>query len=311
MRAGGEIASGHGYRGPEGVSLLQPIPWPSPSGGGNSVAGNGFDAFNLMAAISSTPSAGQGAETSTPEAKTQNEVHDENQDEDEDQSSGTTERMTPFEGEGQNDGPLPNKRTRSQRRQWYRQTVVPKPVRGALDVPRTHKDKLLCKAWARAGVQKMLQRDLDPESSGCSRDDGSGVPGSYRRRHSNVDLATRSPRAARVPVGDRQEAVAATGQNSPEKGRSSKAIGRRRSELVRLKSRDLDVARTVGDVSPEEGVEVWVEVKLGTEGHLGEAGWRPDSGSDPFVPPRVREPVRPYHSSKIISATDNRMNSTR
>ena len=29
--------------------------------------------------------------------------------------------------------------------------------------------------------------------------------------------------------------------------------------------------RGPGDVSPEEGVEVWVEVKLGTEGHLGEA----------------------------------------
>ena len=73
-------------------------------------------------------------------------------------------------------------------------------------------------------------------------------------------------------MGDRQEAVAAAGQNSPEKGRSSKAtIGRRRSELVRLKSRDLGVARTVGDVSPEEGVEVWEEVKFGTEGHLGEA----------------------------------------
>ena len=53
-----------------------------------------------MAAISSTPSAGQGAETSTPEAETQDEVHDENQDEDEDLSSGTTERMTSFEGEG-------------------------------------------------------------------------------------------------------------------------------------------------------------------------------------------------------------------
>ena len=144
LRAGGEIASEHGYRGPEGVSVLQPSPWPSPSGGGNSVAGNGFDPFNLMTAISSTPSAGQGAETSTPEAETQNEVHDENQHEYEDLSSGTTERMTPFEGELQNDGHPPKKRTIRQWRQWYLQRVVPKPVRGVLDVPRTHKDKLLC-----------------------------------------------------------------------------------------------------------------------------------------------------------------------
>ena len=43
----------------------------------------------------------------------------------------------------------------------------------------------------------------------------------------------------------------AAGQNSPEKGRSSKATIE--ANLVRLKSRDLGVARTVGDVSPEEG----------------------------------------------------------
>ena len=76
------------------------------------------------------------------------------QDEDEDLSSGSTDRMTPLVGEAQEDGPPPKKRTRRRGRQWYRQTVVPKPVRGALDAPRTRKDKLLCEAWARAGVQK-------------------------------------------------------------------------------------------------------------------------------------------------------------